>query len=268
MLSCVLLCSLAGAGAGGDGKLEIVNPRATYGHLGAVRPKGKGILPGDVAHFSFEINNLQHDDKGRASYSVAIEVRDANGELFYKQEPHNSVAQNFFGGNTFPCSAQLEIPFNAKPGTYSWKVTIHDRLGNQTATVSGKGDVLQADFGLVRIGTYADPEGKVPVPPVGVVGSTLYVNFSALGFGRTKQDKQPDLAVEMKILDENGKTTFAKPITGHVKSDIPESLKIIPLQYGVTLNRAGRFTIQLSARCDICGKSSTVSFPMRILPMD
>ena len=60
MLSCVLLCSLAGAGAGGDGKLEIVNPRATYGHLGAVRPKGKGILPGVLAHKNVEINKKQN----------------------------------------------------------------------------------------------------------------------------------------------------------------------------------------------------------------
>ena len=267
MLSCVLLCSLVSAGAGGDGKLEIVNPRATYGHLGAARPKGTGILPGDVAHVAFEVNNLKHDDKGQSSYSIAIEVRDGSGELFYKQEPFNSVAQNFFGGNSLPCSAQLEIPQNAKPGTYSWKVTIHDRLANKSATVSGKGDVLKADFGLIRVGTYADAEGKVPVPSVGMVGSTIYVNFAAVGFARSGKSKQPDLAVGMKILDENGKATFAKPITGHVKSDIPASLNIIPLQYGVTLNRPGRFTIQLSAHCELCGKTSTVSIPGRFLPL-
>ncbi len=268
MLSCVLLCSLVSAGAGEDGKLEIVNPRPTFGYLGAARPKGTGILPGDVAHFAFEINNLKHDAKGQSSYSCAIEVRDGNGELFFKQEPHNSVAQNFFGGNSLPCAAQLEIPLNAKPGTYTWKVTIQDRLANKSATVSGKGDVLKADFGLIRVGTFADSDSKVPVPPVGVVGSTIYVNFAAVNFARTKKDKQPDLSVEMKILDENGKATFTKPITGRVKSDIPESLTILPLQYGVTLNRPGRFTVQLTARCELCGKSSTVAFPVRILPLD
>jgi len=267
MLSCLLLCSLAGVGAGQDGKLEIVNPHRTYGHMGAPRPKAAGILPGDVAHVSFEIKNLKFDDAGKASYSVAIEVRDEQGGLFFKQEPHNAVAQNFFGGNTLPCAAHVEIPANAKPGHYNWKVTIHDRLADTSASIAGKGEVLPNDFGLIRVGTYADSEGKVPVSPVGVVGSTIYVNFAAAGFGRTKT-KQPDLSVEMKILDENGKATFTKPITGHVNSDIPESLRILPLQYGVTLNRAGRFTIQLTARCEICGKTSTVSLPVRILPMD
>ena len=72
----------------------------------------------------------------------------------------------------------------------------------------------------------------------------------------------------MKILDETGKATFARPITGRDKSDIPENLKIIPLQYGVTLNRPGRFTVQLSATSVLCGQSSTVSIPVRILPLE
>src|SRR5688572_3572900 len=226
MLSSLLLCSLLGVGAGEAGKLEITNPRSTFGHLGAVRPKGKGILPGDVAHVAFDINNLKHDSKGQASYSIAIEVRDGDGEVFFKQEPHNAVAQNFFGGASLPCSAHVEIPVSAKPGTYTWTVTIQDRLSKQSASLTGKGAVLAPEFGLIRIGTYADAEGKVPVPPVGVVGETLYLNFAAINFARTKK-KQPDLKVELKILDENGKATFAQPITGHVKSDIPENLRIV-----------------------------------------
>ncbi|MCI0684748.1 MAG: hypothetical protein L0Y71_21840, partial [Gemmataceae bacterium] len=233
MLASYLLCGLLGAGAGQEGKLEISNPRGTYGHLGAVRPKSKGILPGDVAHFTFDINNLKHDAKGQASYSIAIEVRDGDGEIFYKQAPHNSVAQNFFGGASLPCSAHVEVPLTAKPGMYSWTVTIEDRLSKQSTSLKGQGQVLAPDFGLIRIGTYADADGKVPAPPVGVVGSTLYVNFAAVNFGRNKKDKQPDLKVEMSILDENGKATFTQPISGRVNKDIPEALKILPLQYGV-----------------------------------
>src|SRR5262249_55700536 len=54
-LACLLTLSLAPAQ---EGKLEIVNPRATYGYLGARRPKdGKGVLPGDVLHFRFDVKN-------------------------------------------------------------------------------------------------------------------------------------------------------------------------------------------------------------------
>ncbi len=267
MVSSLLLACALQAAAVQDHKLEITNVRGTFGHLGAVRPKGKGILPGDVAHFSFDINNLKQDDKGQVSYSMAIEIRDGAGNVFYKQEPYNAVAQNFFGGTSLPCSAAVEIPLDAKPGAYSWKVTLHDRLANTDATLQGEGQVLPAGFGLVRVSTSADAEGKVPIHPAGVVGSTLYLNFAAVGFARGK-DKQPDLSVEMKILDENGKVTSVQPITGHIKSDIPENLKVVPISYGVTLNRPGRFTVQLTARCELCGATASVSIPIRILPME
>ena len=265
MLSTFLLFSLVSSNAAQDNKLEISNVRATYGHLGAIRPLGKGILPGDVAHFTFDIKNLKHDDKGQVAYSSAIEIRDADGNLFYKQEPYNAVAQNFFGGSSLPCSARLEIPLDAKPGAYSWKVTIQDRLAQTSVTTTGKGQVHEPGFGIVRVGTYADAEGKAPVHPIGVVGSTLYVNFSMVGFARDKKTKQPDLSVEMKITDENGKITSVKPITGSIKSDIEADRKIIPLAYALTLNHPGRYTIQLNARCEVCGASSTVSLPVRIL---
>ena len=71
-----LVCGLAMVLAAGDeGKLEIANARATYGHLGPARPK-TGILPGDIVYFTFNIKNLKLDDNGRAAYSVAIDVTD------------------------------------------------------------------------------------------------------------------------------------------------------------------------------------------------
>ncbi|MCS7046864.1 MAG: hypothetical protein NZO58_10950 [Gemmataceae bacterium] len=266
MLAPILLTAVLHAGTGQEAALEITEPRPTYGHLGATRPKGKGILPGDVAHFSFSVKNLKNDEKGRASYSIAIEVYDPSGTLFYKQEPYNSIAQNFLGGNELPCAASVEIPLNAKPGTYSWKVTITDRLTGKNQSLNGSGKVLPADFGLIRVGTYADAKGEVPIHPTAVVGSTIYLNFAAVGFGRDKKN-QPDLSVEMKILDENGKPTTPQPIKGNIKN-FDESARIIPLQHAITLNRTGRYTIELSARCELCGKSSSVTIPVRVVSIE
>src|SRR4051812_13332001 len=85
--------------------LEITEPKATYGHLGAVRPKGAGMLPGDIGYFTFGIKGLKFDDNGVAKYSVGIEVRDPSGKVFFEQKPFNMVAQNVFGGDTVPASA-------------------------------------------------------------------------------------------------------------------------------------------------------------------
>src|SRR5438105_2839387 len=106
---------------------EISDPQSTYGHLGAARPMGGGMLPGDVAHFNFLVKNLKLDENGRASYSVAIEIRDDQGKLAYEQKPFNAVAQNVFGGNSLPVSASMEVPLDAPPGRLHWKVTVKDR---------------------------------------------------------------------------------------------------------------------------------------------
>src|SRR5438552_471866 len=113
MLTLLLTAALLPAAQAG-GKLEIVNPRITYGHLGAVRPK-EGTLPGDVAHVSFDIKNLKQDERGRAAYTVAIQIREAKGDMLFEQRPLNAIAQNYFGGDTLPCSAVVDIPVDAKP---------------------------------------------------------------------------------------------------------------------------------------------------------
>ena len=133
-LSCVLLC-LAG---GQDAPLEVGKPRPTYGYLGAARPL-VGMIPGDTAHFAFEIKNLKFDGEGKAAYSIAFEIRDEAGKLFFEQKPYNAVAKNYLGGNSLTCAAHVEIPQDAKPGAVAWTITIKDRTTKQTAVVKGKG---------------------------------------------------------------------------------------------------------------------------------
>ena len=109
-----LLCLLAlGAQPDRGGGLEIVNARGTYGYLGAPRPKG-GVLPGDVVHFAFDIKGMKQDAKGKAEYSMLMEITDEKGEVFFKEGPRNSVAQNYLGGDLLPCAAHLEVPPGAK----------------------------------------------------------------------------------------------------------------------------------------------------------
>jgi hypothetical protein len=252
---------------GGEAGPEIVAPHATYGHLGAVRPKGEGILPGDIAYFTFGIKNLKLDENGKAQYSVAIEVRDAKNKLFYEQKPYNAVAQNVFGGDTLPCSAHVVIPIDAEPGVVHWKVTVRDRATDKSVETKGEGKILAPSFGIVRVGTFADAEGKAPIPPVGVVGSTLYLDFAAVNFMRDAM-KKPDVQVQLRVLDDQGKPTLTKPQAGRIRDDIAEDERVVPVQFALTLNRPGNFTIELTARCVVCGVDRQIRLPVRVLPME
>ena len=263
-LSCLIVCLSAVQ----DDNLEITNPRRTYGYLGAPRPKEMGILPGDTAHFSFDIKNLKMDESGKASYSVAIEIRDENGKVFYEQRPYRTVAQNLFGGNSMPCSAHVAIPVDAKPGVVDWKVTVIDRATKKSAVASGKGRVLPLDFGIVGVGLFSDPEARVPMSAIAVVGDLAYLHLATVGFQRSKDSKQPHVEVSLRVLDETGKPTTAKPIVGTINSNVDPKEQFLPVQFGLSVTRPGRFTIELTAQDKLSGKRSQVSYGLRVLPLE
>lgn len=257
---------LLSAAQGGD--LELVNHRRTYGHLGALRPKETGMMPGDIAHFTFDIKNLKQDENGKASYSIAIEIKDASGKVFFEQRPYNSIAQNFLGGNALPCSAHVEIPLDAKSGPVDWKVTVVDRTTKKSVSMSGKGNILPANFGIVQVGLYGDAEAKTPISPISVVGESAYLQISTVGFARNKDTKQPDLQISMRILDDKGQPTMAKPLVGKINANVEPKDQMLPVQFGITMNRVGRFTVEVTAEDRVSGKRAQINYGIRVLELD
>jgi hypothetical protein len=84
-----------------------------------------------------------------------------------------------------------------------------------------------------------------------------------VGFGREKG--QPNLSVSLRILDDKGKATTAKPATGKVDKDVPEKAQGLPMQFLVALNRAGTFTLELSVTDETAGKTAKVSVPFKVV---
>jgi hypothetical protein len=194
---------------------------------------------------------------------VEVEILNGKGERAYHLGPINSVAQNFLGGDSMPCAAHLEIPKDAAPGLYKMMVKITDRKSKKSAVFTAPGKVLPAGFGLVRVGTFADAETKSPRTPVGAVGETLYLNFSLIGFSRG-DGKQPDVALSLDIKDADGKSTLPSPRTGAVNQGVPPDQDLVPMTLGFSLNRAGRFTVELQATDKLSGKTSKVNIPVHV----
>lgn len=265
MLQSLVLLTACAVTAADAGDLAIANAHTTYGYLGAKHPPAEGRVPGDIVYFTFDILNMKLDEAGRASYSLLVEVTDDKGHLIYKQGPRNAVAQNYLGGNALQCSAHLEVPADAPPGVHHFKVSVTDRRTKKTVSLEKAGKVLPPRFALIRVATFADREAKVPAAPVGVVGETIYLSFAPTGFRRDEAGKQPNLHVSLRVLDAKGKPTFPNPLTGEVNKDVPEALKMVPMQFGITLNRAGSFTLELEARDQIANKSATVRVPLQVV---
>jgi hypothetical protein len=68
----------------------------------------------------------------------------------------------------------------------------------------------------------------------------------------------------MEILDSNGKPTVQKPPVAEISKDVAPDLDLLPLQFYVSLNRAGKFTIKLKVMDQVSGKSSTLELPLEV----
>jgi hypothetical protein len=241
--------------------LSVKNDRFTNGPLGSTRAASQ-FLPGDVLVLTFDIDGLKFDDSGKASYSLEMEVADAKDKVHFRQEPRTQQALSYLGGSSLPCVAHVQVGFSQPAGEYKLKVKVTDQTTKASKSLEKKFEILPPAFGLVQVGMSADVDGAVPAPPGGAVGGTLFLNFAAVGFGRDKTRNQPYLTVEMRILDENGKPTTAKPITGEARGSFPEDIKTLPMQFGISLTKEGRYTVELVATDKTTGKSAKVTLPL------
>jgi hypothetical protein len=198
---------------------------------------------------------------------MGMEIADAAGKKQFNQEPQDLEAFNTLGGTRVPCVAQVETGLDMPPGEYTVKVLVVDRKTKATQTLSKKFEVTPRDFGIVRLQLLSGVPAEVPLPPappLGVVGQEVVVDFATVGFERDKTRKQPSIAVEMKITDEAGKPTLAKPFAG-ASADVPENFLSLRWVFPIKLNRPGKFTVELKATDQISKKSSKVTFPVTVL---
>jgi hypothetical protein len=262
-LSAALLLTLTLAPSQ-TGGLTLANERLTYGILGAPRADGR-FLPGDSVALSFDIVGIKADETGKVQYSVGMEVLDGSGKAVFKQAPRDLEANASLGGNSVPGFAAVQVGLDQPPGKYTLKVMIMDRSSQASATLSRAYEILPKGFGLVRLNTSLDPNGRF-IAPVVAEGQSLWVNLAAVGFGRDSNGN-PNLGVSLSVLDEASKPTLARPYTGEVTKDVAANVLAVPLQFNLDLNRPGKFTVEITATDKIGGKKTAVSLPLVVQKM-
>jgi hypothetical protein len=242
------------------GKLKIENDRLSYGILGQERKDNK-LLAGDVFVINFDIIGLQVRDDGKVRYSMGFElINNKTKKPEFTRAPEELEATNHLGGARLPAFALSEIGTETEPGNYTMNVNITDLADKNkpTVTLTREFQVLKKEFGFVRASLTSLPESRedhgMPVPPLFVPGQTCLLNFALVGFETDAKTMQPDLKVEMRILDPDGKPTLTNPFTSEANKNIPKDFtKFFPMQFFLAANRSGKFTIELSAE-DKLGK--------------
>jgi hypothetical protein len=250
------------------GPLTLSNPRATYGFLGAPRAEN-AVLPGDVYFITFDIENLTMKEDGEVTYKMGLDLINEKGKVLFGEEPQEKKARNSLGGKSLPAFAATEVGTNTPPGMYTVKVTVVDPMakgGPVTKELKQEFKVLPPAFGVVRLNTVylAAP---VTAPPVLVPGQSILVNCSVVGFERAKTgDKQPNIGLELRVLDNAGAPVLPKPLLDEIKQKVPEDLNAIPISMPLDLNRAGKFTIELQVtdRLNKTARPVVVKLPISV----
>ncbi len=264
MATTLLLLSMLVVAPVQGGDLDLVNVRETYGKLGPTRSDAGKLLPGDVYHIGFDIQNIQLSETGEALYSMAMEVTDSNNKVHFKQAPVELTALNMFGGRTLPAIAHVDIGRDQPPGKYTVKVTVTDRASKKTKSFTRPVEVMPPSFGVVRLRITADYDQNVDSAAVAVPGQALWVHLFAVGFKRGGAKNDADVGFEMTILDDKNQPTLSKPLTGDFK-ELPKDAMAIPIDLQLVPNRPGKFTVKLKATDRVANKTTELSLPVTVL---
>ncbi len=248
-------------------QLKITNARVTHNPLGWERKDANNpkLYPGDIYILIFDIEGLTPaNDSGLVRYGLGFELFDKNGKVVFSKEPEELEATASLGAKVLAASAQSFIGTDTSPGKYTMKVTVTDRKPKPavSATLSKTFEVVPAQLGLAQIIITYPPaktgETPLPAPPIAVPGQGYIVNFGPVGFMLDKKN-QPDLLAEMRIKDETGAEVLKEPFSGTIKQVGQGFKKFIPMQFILSLNRPGKFTMQIKVTDNIAKKSAEVN---------
>ncbi|HTU20989.1 MAG TPA: hypothetical protein VMG10_23255 [Gemmataceae bacterium] len=252
-----LLSVLAAAPA--ETGLSLKHVRSTHGLLGPLR-RDETVAPGDILFVCFDIDGIHVDAEGKVRYRMGMELSDAAGKVVFRQAPKEQEVHASLGGDRVPAYAHLSVGLDTPPGDYVMKVVVEDLASARKQSLTRKIKVLARDFALVRTTVTLDEDAHWPLA-VFTCGQVVWVHGSAVGFARGR-DKQANVVAQMRVLDASGKPTLAKAETGMLDEDLPTKQLGMPFAFLLTLNRPGKFTVELQARDQVSGKKSKMSFPI------
>jgi hypothetical protein len=251
--------------------LQLNNVRMTVGELGPPRKDSK-LPPGDILFIAFDITGLTVEPDGTAKYTMAMEVTDAAGKAIFKQDPRELSDFVPLGGSRLPARAFITIGLDQDAGSYACKITVTDPKTKASNSLSVKFEVLKRDFGVVAVFTTYDEPGAISAPTSGIVGQTIFVQFSVASFQRVAvtqgdvKSMQPNVEFLFEVLDEKGQPTLVKPRKHVQNSGVDEKVGAFGMRFPLFMTRPGKFTFRVTATDKVANKKSVYDLPFTVLP--
>jgi hypothetical protein len=255
MLYALAFAALTAVPAQG-GQLKLTNSRMSYGELGPVRTNAK-FLPGDVLFFACDMNGITIEPNGDAKFKMETKVLDSTGKVIFKRDPEERDQITPLRGNVLPARAVIIIGLDQPAGQYTLEITVEDPKTKAKDTATTKFEVLKRDFGIVNVYTSYDVAGYMHAPNSGVVGQTLFLQYTVPSFGRDPKTKQPKIEFQYQFLDDKGTPLLPEPQKFPIDNGVDEKHEQFTDRFPIFLNRPGKFTVQITATDKVANKKST-----------
>jgi hypothetical protein len=270
MLTALALAAALG-GAPAQPDLKLTNVRMTVGELGPTRASSK-VLPGDVLFVAYDIEGITIDEEGNAAYTMAMEVTNPAGRAILKQEPSDRRDFAPLRGNRLPGRAFVTVGLDEAPGQFTCKLTVADPKTKLKADLTVKFEVLKKEFAVVAVYPSYDEKGELSAPTSGQVGQMLFVHYTVAAFERDPKTKEPNVEIQYQLYDDKGKAILVNAKGEPVpRKHIQDGKAFPPVKpedgaftryFPLFLNRAGKFTFEITAKDMVTGKSFVYKLPV------
>jgi len=227
---------------------------------------GLTFQPGDLAFFSFLVENYKTGTTGKVQLTGHVEAFDPRGTPIVPRDEEvigTTLSQEDKDWKP-KVRSQIQIPSIAPPGNYRIKYEVTDQQARQTASgemvfpVSSKGVEPASALTIRNFGFYRTQEDESALKTVAYrAGDMLWVRFDATGYKYGEQNSI-DVAYDVAVLTPDGKQLFSQEDAAAEKSQAFYPQPWVPGVFSLSLQstmRAGTYTLVITAR-DGVGKQT------------
>jgi hypothetical protein len=227
---------------------------------------GAAFQAGDLAFFSFQVENYRTGPTGKVQLTGHIQAFDSKGTPIVPRDEEaigTTVSQEDKDWKP-KLRLPIQIPSIAPPGNYRVKFEVTDQQARQAASgelaflVGGKG-VEPADALTIRNpGFYRTQDDETALKVVAYrAGDKLWVRFDITGYKHGEQNSI-DVSYDVAVLGPDGAQLFAQDDAAVEKSQAFYPQPWVPGGFNLSLDstmRAGTYTLVITAH-DAVGKQT------------
>jgi|SRR5579863_9883028 len=255
--------------------LKVARAVISQSEDGPAIENGLSFQPGDLAFFSFQVENYMTGPTGKVQLAGHIEVFDPKGVLIVPRDEEavgTSVSEEDKDWKP-KLRLQIQIPSIAQPGNYRIKFDVTDQQTHQTASgelpfpVSGKGVEPAGALTIRNLGFYRSQDDETALKTVAYrAGDMLWVRFDAIGYKHGEQNSI-DVAYDVAVLAPDGKQLFAQEDAAVEKSQAFYPQPWVPGAFNLSLQstmRAGTYTLVITAHDAVGNQTAAARGEFRV----